>query len=105
MIEQTLKQLSLTDSVANVQEEFIIAVKENHFADVKHLIENGVKLNAPYYGKLKPPLYWAVVKGHSRIVELLIEHGVYINYSDENKNSLLDLAFAAKKFKNYLDRA
>ena len=100
MIEQTLKQLSLTDSVANNQEKLIIAVRENHFADVKHLIENGVKLNAPYYGNLKPPLYWAVVKGNCRIVELLIKHGAYINYfSDENKNSLLDLVLKSKNSK------
>ena len=56
MIEQTLKQLCLTDSVANIQEKFIIAVKENHFADVKHLIEHNIELFKEYchYGHTTP---------------------------------------------------
>ena len=49
MTEQSMKQLSSTDSVANIQEKFIIAVKENQISDVKHLIENCVHLNSPFY--------------------------------------------------------
>ena len=97
MTEQLLNVLSFTEEDPNVQEELINCVKQNQYETVKEFVKNGAKLNVPFYGKLKPPLYWAVVKGHYEIAELLIKNGAYINYNDhETKNSLLDLVLASE---------
>ena len=97
MTKQLLNELSFTEEDSSLQEKLINCVKQNQYEAVKEFVENGAKLNAPFYGKLKPPLYWAVVKGHYEIAELLIKNGAYTNYNDdETKNSLLDLVLTSE---------
>lgn len=80
-IDSDAFDLNLRDSSG--QTPLLWAVKGDHEAAVKLLVEKGADVNlADSSGRT--PLFWAAEKGHEAVVKLLVEKGAKLNSADSS---------------------
>lgn len=80
-------------------EKLMSAIKKNNLKEVEYLIANGADVNAIQghnYRKLKKfgetALHIAAEKGHTEIVELLLDNYAYVNVADKYRSTALHVA-------------
>lgn len=70
------------------------AAKGGDILAVKELIQNGAKVNDDLDEYRATALYWAAVKGHGEIVELLLEQGAVVDQKNGDGDTVLHAASA-----------
>ena len=88
-----------TDSL--VMNPLSVACINNDITTAEFLISKKANVNKTTTEN-NPPLLYALCSGNIEIVDLLISHGAYINFSDPEENGLMNLYF--KTIKSKLDK-